>query len=152
MIAAFALMLAAQNGDRVTIGIHENWGAFTEASPRRCFAMAAPVQRRRQAFVAVTNWPGEHARSQLHVRLSRARGPRAQVTVAIGERRFRLTAGPRDAWAPEVASDRAIVAAMRGGRSLSIESVDTRGRAFVDVYRLGGAATAIDAAAVACTR
>ena len=47
-------------------------------------------------------------------------------------------------------SNAALVAAMRGGRSMSIESVAENGAPFVDVYALAGAATAIDAAALGC--
>lgn len=133
-----------------TIGIHGAWGAFRDASPLRCYAMAAPVQRRRAAFVAVGDWPGTGTGGQVHVRLSRQRSETASVTLAIGERRFRLAAGRRDAWSPDAATDRAIVAAMRGSRSLSIETVARDGRVLVDAYRLNGAATAIDAARVAC--
>lgn len=148
IVAALLLMLGADA--RETLGIFDDWGAFRAASPRRCFAMAAPVQRRRTAFVAVADWPGERAGAQLHVRLSRPKSDRARVTLTIGERRFRLVAGPRDAWAPDLATDRAIVAAMRGGRSLSVETVGANRRAFADVYRLSGAATAIDAARIGC--
>ncbi|HTG37443.1 hypothetical protein [Sphingomonas sp.] len=133
---------------REPIGIHGDWGAFQARSPRRCFAMAAPVQARRAAFVSVTHWSG--AGAQLHVRLSRPRAEAARVTLTIGSRRFRLKAGPRDAWAPDVATDRAIIAAMRGGRSLSVETMGANRRPFADVYRLSGAATAMDAAGAAC--
>jgi hypothetical protein len=148
MIASSLLLLTAQAP--TVIGIYEGWGAFRATGPRRCYAMSAPVQRRRTAFVAIGAWPGGGASGQLHVRLSRRRADTAQVTVTIGERRFRLTAGPRDAWAPDTTTDRAIVAAMRGARSLSVETTGADRRAFADVYRVAGAASAIDAARVAC--
>jgi hypothetical protein len=68
----------------------------------------------------------------------------------VGERRFGLTANGLDAWAADAASDRAITAAIRSGRSMSVEAVGGRGRPFADVYTLAGAATAIDAAALRC--
>ncbi|PCD01859.1 hypothetical protein COC42_10120 [Sphingomonas spermidinifaciens] len=142
-----ALMLAFSP---TAIGVFDAWGAFADNGPRRCYAMSAPVQRGRRGFVAVGVWPASGPRPQLHVRLSRPRSDAARVTLTIGERRFRLTAGPRDGWAPDSETDRAIVAAMRGARSLSVESVGTDRRPFADVYRLSGAATAIDAARVAC--
>ena len=72
------------------------------------------------------------------------------MTLAIGERRFTLSANTDAAWAPDAATDRAIVAAMRGARSMSVAAVSARGRAFADTYALAGAATAIDAAALGC--
>lgn len=149
MTLALGLLLVAAQA-RATIGVYDAWGAFAESAPRRCYAMAAPVQRRRRAFVAVANWPAAGTRAQLHVRLSRPRANAARVTLTIGERRFRLTGGARDAWAPDAATDRAIVAAMRNARSLSVETVGTDRRPFADVYRLSGAASAIDAAGLAC--
>ena len=145
---------------RQALGIYERWGAFRDASPPRCFAIAEPVNRadpaRRtataRAFASVATWPSEGRRNQLHVRLSRLRNPSARVTLSIGERRFELVAGPADAWAPDARADAAIVAAMRAGRSMSIKTAAANGAPFADVYALRGAATAIDAAAVGCAR
>lgn len=148
MIGLLLMALIVQA--RQTIGIHEDWGAFRERGPDRCFAMAAPVHVRRRGFVAISYWPGAKVQGQVHVRLSRPRSDAARVTLTIGDRRFRLTAGPRDAWAPDAVTDRAIVAAMRGARSLSVETVGANRRPFADVYRLSGAASAIDAAGAAC--
>ena len=61
-----------------------------------------------------------------------------------------MVAGDRDAWAADAASDRAIVAALRSARSMSVEAVGPRGRPFADSYALAGAATAIDAARLRC--
>jgi hypothetical protein len=137
---------------RQALGLYGSWGAFRDRAPARCYAIAAPRSRGGDtaAFASVATWPGSGARNQLHVRLSRQRSPRARVTLSVGERRFELMAGPRDAWSPDIRTDRAIVVSLRGGRSMSVESVDARGRPFADTYRLGGAATAIDAAAVGC--
>ena len=144
-----ALLLAAAAPQ--AIGIHQRWGAFRDEGPMRCYAISRPVQGKVGApFASVATWPGANVRGQLHVRLSRPKAPRAGVVLAIGERRFDLTAGRIDAWSPDAATDRAIVAAMRGGRSMSVESVGVNGAAFVDVYALSGAATAIDAAALGC--
>lgn len=136
---------------RDTIGVWNRWAAFSDPSPRRCFAIAQPVDPdHRAGFASIANWPGQNIRSQLHIRLSRGRAGNARVTLSIGERRFELVAGTDDAWAPDARTDSAIVAAMRGGRSMSVEGLGRDGSAFADVYALSGAATAIDAAALAC--
>ncbi len=147
MIALALALATAPQG----LGIYQRWGAFRADAPRRCYAIARPVAPTDgTAFASVATWPGAGVRRQVHVRLSRPRSARARVVLAIGERRFALIAGARDGWAPDAAADRAIVAAMRGGRSMSIESVSADGTPFADVYALGGAASAIDAAALGC--
>ena len=136
---------------RDTIGVWGGWGAFSDPSPRRCFAIAQPVDRdHRAGFASIADWPGQNIRGQLHVRLSRGRASNARVTLSIGERRFDLVAGGDDAWAPDARTDAAIVAAMRAGRSMSIEGLARDGSAVADVYPLSGAACAMDAAALEC--
>lgn len=147
-----ALPGAAPADARTALGIYDRWGAFTDAGPVRCFAIAQPVQAGGggDPFASIATWPGQGSRNQLHIRLSRVRDPRARVTLSVGERRFDLIAGVADAWAPDARTDAAIVAAMRSGRSMSVETLAKTGQPFADVYALRGAATAIDAASLAC--
>ncbi|RHW18778.1 hypothetical protein D1610_01060 [Sphingomonas gilva] len=149
MSVLLALAIQAATA-RQSLGLFERWGAFSD--PQRCFAIAQPVRAREGGFASIASFPARGLRNQFHARLSRARSPRAQVTLSIGERRFQLVAGTTDAWAPDARTDAAIVAAIRSARSMSVESVDAKGRAYADTYALRGAATAIDAAAVACAR
>lgn len=145
---AFALQAVA---GRTALGVFDRWGAFRDAGPARCFAIAQPISRSGpRPFASIATWPDSGARNQLHLRLSRPKAPAAKVTLSIGERRFELIAGEMDAWAPDPRTDAAIVQAMRGGRSMSVETVSARGAPFADIYALHGAATAIDAAAVGC--
>lgn len=152
MIAALFMLALLQVQGRESLGVFDSWGAFRDAAPARCYAIAQPVQGRAGAFASVADWPHTGARNQLHIRLSRPRDPRAKVTLSIGERRFELVAGASDAWAPDARTDLAIVTAMRSSRSMSVESLARGGGAFADVYALKGAATAIDAAAMGCAR
>ena len=148
LLALLAVPAAAHDA----LGIFGSWGAFTDASPARCYAIAQPARTAGvgRPFASIATWPGQGARNQLHIRLSRERDVRARVTLSVGERRFELVAGSADAWAPDSRTDAAIVAAIRAGRSMSIETLARAGQPFVDVYALRGAATAIDAASLAC--
>lgn len=121
------LLLAAPAAARETIGVYKGWGAFRDAAPARCYAIARPARAggRGDGWASVATWPGRPLRASLHVRLSRA-------------------------WAADAPSDRAIVAALRSGRSMSIEALAPGGAPFADVYLLAGAATAIDAAGLGC--
>ncbi len=151
MIAlALALLLALLPRD--ALGVFDSWGAFRDPSPLHCFAIAEPAGRKAESrpFASIATWPRDGVRNQLHIRLSRVRAASARVTLSIGERRFELTAGDADAWAPDSRTDAAVVAAIRSGRSMSVESVGANGAPFADTYALKGAATAIDAAALGC--
>ena len=148
MTGALALLLA---GGQVTIGVYDAWGAFTDRDRARCYAISAPV-RSGEGFASVAARFGRQRRAALYVRLSRDRRSDAPITLAIDDRRFTLSGNARAAWSADAATDRAIVAAMRGARSMSVSTVSTTGRPFADTYALGGAATAIDAAALACRR
>ena len=147
---AALLLLADPTSARAQLGVWNRWGAFRDASPRRCYAVAQPVTPNQgRGFASIGWWPGPRLRGQVYVRLSQDRARNARVTLSIGERRFDLLAGDGDAWAPDARTDQAIVAAIRSGRSMSVEGQGRRGP-FADTYALAGAATAIDAAALGC--
>lgn len=153
---AIASSLAATAYAREPLGIFGHWGAFQDTKPLRCYAIAEPDERRRGAgwspFAAVSHWPGKGARNQLHIRLRKKKERGAPVTLRVDGRSFALVAGGADAWAPDPRSDAEIVAAIRGGTEMRVQTKGEDGRRLVDVYALRGAATAIDAAALACAR
>jgi len=137
---------------RESLGIFSFWGAFRDSG--RCYAVAQPFQSPRpegwQPFAAVDYRPGDGVRGQLHVRLSREKRAGSAVLLRIDGRSFQLVAGARDAWAPDARADIEIRTAMRTGIDMVVETRSTRGALVRDHYRLRGAATAIDAAAIAC--
>ena len=134
------------------LGAYGSWAAFRGAG--RCYAIAEPFQasggRDAQPFASVGSWPGRG--SQLHVRLSRATRGGSAVLLRVDGRLFQLVGGGRDAWAPDGRADAEIQAAMRAGIDLTVETRATDGLLVRDQYRLRGAATAMDAAAIACAR
>jgi hypothetical protein len=147
---------AARDAQRQPIGIFFGWGAFEELSPRKCFAIAqaepSSMKRQTRPFASVATWPRRDAASQLHLRLGQKKRPGSAVILRIDGRSYQLIGGGADAWAPNSAADAQIVAAMRIGVSMSVETRSERGSLVRDRYRLRGAATAIDAAAIACAR
>ncbi len=130
------------------------WGAFSGGG--RCHAISqpyrAPAAETWRPFVAIGHWPGRRISGQLHVRLSREKRPGSAVLLRIDGRSFQLRGGGRDAWAPDARGDDEIMAAMRTGIEMVVETRSTRGLLVRDHYRLRGAATAMDAAALACAR
>src|SRR5688572_32823789 len=127
------------------------WGAFR--GDGRCYAIAAPFEAPPpegwRPYVAIGHWPAQRISGQLHVRLSREKRPGSAVLLRIDGRSFQLRGGGRDAWAPDSRADEEILAAMRTGIDMVVETRSTGGRLVRDQYRLRGAATAMDAAALA---
>lgn len=153
------LLCAAPGSARTVLGSFDNWSAFRDESPARCFAIAEPLRGRGRGrggkwrpFATVSTWPQARVRGQFYIRLSRALRTGAAVTLSIDGRRFALVAGGADAWAADPRADAAIVAAMRSARGMSVASVAATGGGFAQSYVLRGAATAIDAAALGCGR
>ena len=136
------------------LGLFGSWGAFRDADPPRCYAiaMAAPSAKQRefQPYADVAWWPRAGIRGQLHFRLSRKLRPGSAVVLTIGGRRITLTGGGADAWAPDKRGDAAIIAAMRSAGQMSVSARDASGAGFSNTWNLQGAATAIDAATVGC--
>ncbi|MWV28344.1 hypothetical protein [Aurantiacibacter rhizosphaerae] len=152
----FALALAAPLSAKDSLGVYGQWGAFRDPDVPRCYAIAAAeVSRNRRDFdpyATVGTWPRRKVRAQVHFRLSRELSASPRVRLAIGGKRFDLTGGGSDAWAPSASDDAAVLAAMRSGSRLSISATDKNGNRFTDRYSLSGAATALDAAQVGCAR
>ncbi len=152
-LLGLASPVAAQ---RQSLGIFFNWGAFLEEAPKRCFAITEPERGPKpqewRPFASVSFWPTSGVRGQVHFRLSRNKRPGSAVLLRIDDRTFQLFAGGTDAWAADRRADAEIVAAMRSGINMTIETRSDRGALVREYYPLRGAATAIDAAAVGCVR
>ena len=144
----FAAPAAAQPQ---SLGIYGLWGAFRDGA--RCYAISQPRnggRAERAAFASVGWWPRSRIRGQLHFRFARPKRQGSAVLLRIDDRTFQLIGGGDNGWAPDAAADGEIVAAMRTGIEMNIETRSAGGGLIRDDYPLRGAATAIDAAAIAC--
>jgi len=154
LLALFLFATCAEA--RQTVGVYKWWAAFRDDAPSRCYAIStaqrASAPAPGAAFATVANWPLRRLANQIHVRLSRSIRPGSTILLTIDARVFQLVGRGADAWAPVGPAGREIVAAMRTGLTMRVAARDERGNAFTDSYVLSGAATAIDAASLACRR
>ena len=154
--AIAALTLAAPLSAKDSLGVFGDWGAFRDASAARCYAIAKPapsrLQRDHEPYATIGTWPRRSIRGQVHLRLSRDTVADSAATLRIGSREFELTVDGASAWAADARMDAAIVAAMRSADTMVVRARDRSGRRFSNTYALAGAATAMDAATVACAR
>ena len=149
-------LIAAPALAREALGMFGTWGVFRDPQAARCYAiaMAQPSTRQRdfQPYADVAWWPRAQVRGQVHFRLSRKLRPNAPIQLSIGGQRIALTGGSADAWAPDKRGDAAIIAAMRSASEMTVSARGANGQGFSNTWTLAGAATAMDAAAVACAR
>lgn len=150
LATCIALLAYVPAHGRTTVGVHGNWAAFRDDRPRRCYAITAPAVPGGGAFASVANWPARRIAGQLHFRLYRNARPGSAILLNIDGQVFQLVGRGADAWSRNRGVDRAIVAAMRTGVSMTVSARDENGNGFIHAYALGGAASAIDAAALAC--
>ena len=155
-LALIIVLIAAPLAAKDSLGVFGNWGAFRDADVPRCYAIAAPQQlsgaREFAPFASVGTWPERQVRSQVHFRVSRRMASNATITLRVGGEQFTLSGSGGNAWAANPQQDQAILAAMRNASTMVLNARDVRGNAFSNRYDLEGAATAMDAASVGCSR
>ena len=147
------LLITAPLAARESLGVYDGWAAFKDAKPQRCYAIAK-VQGTppAPAYATVSHWPDRKVRGAVHIVLSRDVAAKAEVRLAVGDKRFTLVAKGRNAWARDTGDDAAIIAALRSAARMSVSASSAKGGTFTDRYALAGAATAIDAATVGCAK
>ena len=150
-----ALAVAAPAAaEKQALGIFSSWGAFRDGG--HCWAVAEPDGAARRsggrASASVGWWTGGGPRGQLSFRLARPKRQGSAVLLRVDERLFQLIGGGDTAWAQDARADADIVAAMRTGVQMTLETRAENGASLRDTYALRGAATAIDAAAIGCPR
>lgn len=151
----FLLMLGAPAAaQKQALGVFGEWGSFEENT--RCYAISEPHRSPRardwKPFASVGYWPRSGVKGQVHFRLSREKRRGSAVLLRIDDRTFQLIGGGANAWAPDARADADVIAAMRRGVDMVVETRSTTGARVRDQYRLRGAATAVDAAAIGCAR
>jgi hypothetical protein len=155
LCAAFAATLAATPAfPRDALGLFGSWAAFRDPAAPRCYAIAKALpstrQRDYQPYADVAWWPKQAVRGQVHFRLSRKLQPGAAIVLLIGGQKLSLVGGGGDAWAADKRMDAAVIAAMRSAGEMTVSARGVDGSGFSNTWQLGGAATAMDAAAVGC--
>ncbi|NJC35005.1 hypothetical protein GGR88_002519 [Sphingomonas jejuensis] len=128
------------------LAVRDSWGAFIDQQQDRCWAVARPEAdgtRRGSAAAYVAMARGTLPRLQITTA-----GPVATARLLIDGQAIPL-AGSDTLWWP-AAADARVLRALRGGRTMTVAGRGADGRVIRHRFLLGGAATAIDAAILAC--
>lgn len=152
-LAAITALLTTPATARDSLGVFNDWAAFRDPETPRCYAIAEPETASiAGGYATVGFWPAARVRTQLFLRFPRPLDPARAPALTVGGQRFLLTARGAGAWSRDARMDAAIVAAMRSAPTMSVTAIGARGGTMTASWRLRGAATAIDAAALGCAR
>jgi hypothetical protein len=153
MSFAAALMLLFVSQDGRVVGVWGSWAAIDRGSSCEAVSRSPrPATSNRPASVAGFRFAADRRQwGQFHLELSRAPRPGTSVMLEIGGQPFMLVTRGRDAWSRGSLQDEAIIAAVRGARSMKAQGRDSSGRRFTERFDLNGAPTAIDSAAARCS-
>lgn len=147
-----AILAGAADGGGSVIYAGGAWAAIDRRAVCEALSRSQKVapKDKVQALAGFTFTPDHKRWGEFHARLSRMPRSDASVMLQIGGEPFMLAPHGEWAWSRGPAQAQAIIAAMRGGATMSVISRDERGVRFSDPYLLDGAPTAIDAAAARC--
>ena len=127
-----------------------NWAAIDFGSRCEARSKALWTKPKTQPYAGFAFGRAEGPQGLFYAHLSRPARSGTAVMATIGSEPFLLGGKGDWAWSRSAAQRTALLDATRYGSSLRIIYRDTSGRRVVDHYALGGAATAIDAAAASC--
>jgi invasion protein IalB len=140
------------------LGVHEDWFAYeaTEQGRKFCFMVSRPTRvepaglNHGEVILYVTHRPAENASDVVSLLTGYGFQRNSDVRVRIGSRDFALFTNDNTAWARDVATDRALVEAMKGGASLTARATSQRGNNTSYTFSLLGFTAAHDQISQAC--
>lgn len=151
-IGASILLSTMAEGRGAVLYAGGGWAAIDRGTV--CEALSRSVliapKGKVQASAGFAFTPDHQRWGEFHARLSRVPRPGSSVMLNIGDQPFLLVVRNDWAWSSGPRQEQAIIAAARASSAMRIEARDAGGRRFIDTYALGGAPTAIDAAAARC--
>jgi invasion protein IalB len=150
--------------EQKTIGTYTDWTAFTDKEDGKplCYIGSAPKKAegaytsRGATYVLVSIRPAEKSSGVVTVEAGYPYESGSKVNVEIDGTKYELYTRNRDndskgdAWAVGDAGDKALITAMRAGKSMVIKGKSSRGTLTTDTYSLAGFTAAYNAITQAC--
>ncbi len=161
LLALAAVLAAGQPalGQEVkTLASHGRWQAyaFDENGQKACYIASRPVKdegkytKRGKIYAIVAHRPAEKTRDEVSLNAGYTFKKESRVRVSIDGRDFTLFPHEETAWVPSSEGDRALVAAMKAGKTMVVQGTSARGTDTKDTYSLVGFTKAYRAIAKAC--
>lgn len=160
MLSAVSLMASnlVQAADPEVIGEFDDWISYvyTEDGSKVCYMVSKPKKeegnytKRGAVYALVTHRPAEKSKNVFSFVAGYSYKPNSEVTVNIGNQRFKLFTQNETAWAPDSAIDNKLVAAIRGGSQMVVSGISSQGTATTDTFGLKGSTAAYTAISKEC--
>lgn len=160
MLSAVSLMASnlVQAADPEVIGEFDDWISYvyTEDGSKVCYMVSKPKKeegnytKRGAVYALVTHRPAEKSKNVFSFVAGYSYKPNSEVTVNIGNQRFKLFTQNETAWAPDSAIDNKLVAAIRGGSQMVVSGISSQGTATTDTLGLKGSTAAYTAISKEC--
>ena len=153
MLVLLAIIPSSGSARGTIVFARGAWAAIDRGSVCEALSRSQKIAPKDKVqAIAGVSFTADHRRwGEFHVQLSRLPRGDSTVMLNVGSQPFLLATRGGWAWSRGPAQAEAIVAALRGGTTMSVASRDAAGVRFSDPYLLDGAPTAIDAAAARCS-
>jgi Invasion associated locus B (IalB) protein len=163
VLIAAALLLPAQafaqtQDNPTSLGASGEWEAFTyEAEGSKvCYVYSQPKKsdpataKRGPIYFMITHWPGKKVKGQPSTFIGYTFKEGSEVKLSVDAKSFNLYPVDNMAWTDKVDTEKAILAALKSGKSMSVSGTSAKGTATKDTYSLNGISAALDSIDGAC--
>lgn len=158
LLLSTAVCAPAMAEEASPIGSYRSWNgySYTDGGKKICFMATKPTATlpagatRGEIYAMITHRPAENSTGVVSIVTGYTYKPNSDVQVTIGNQRFSLFTDGDTAWARDDATDRALVAAIKGGSSMTVIGTSSRGTKTTDTYSLAGSSAAYQAISQNC--
>jgi invasion protein IalB len=134
------------------IGKFSAWGsyAYKAGTSKVCYILTIPQTKKPDAvdhgdnFFLISQKPGQNVAFEPQFMAGYELQINSKVTVSVGEKSFSMFTSGKSAWMENAAEEPLLLAAMKGGQSMSIKATSKRGTPTAYTYSLAGISKALD--------
>lgn len=158
-LTLLSVQALAQTPDSPTsLGASGDWEAFAyEAEGSKvCYVYSQPKKsdpaaaKRGPIYFMITHWPGKKVKAQPSTFIGYTFKEGSEVKLAVDAKSFNLYPVDNMAWTDKLETEKAILAALKSGKAMTVSGTSAKGTATKDTYSLSGLSAAMDAIDSAC--
>lgn len=164
LTAAFALLISSTLATLTLaatarpVAQFQDWSAYVHESggKRLCFVASEPKStlpkgvNRGQILFYISSWASSDVRNEISVKIGYPFDATKAPQIIIGDKTIAMFATKDKAFVADTVMERALVAAMKAGSSMTVTGVSTRGTNTKDQYSLAGITAALGRMAQDC--